>query len=178
MNNDFLEWQVWVAVYAAIVATGVLFLEVRRWIESGPRLYLTASTNMLFIGGGAYDKSVENSRYVSVLVLNRGSLPTTITNLCLLQYDNWWRRFRYKSSRSAVVNNPSLGWTGSGQIPYMLEPGGQWTGFIPQNAELNEWIDAGHLYAAIFTTHQDRPMTTRLRMRPKPPGDTNGKTKN
>ena len=50
MNND---WQVWVAVYAAIVATGALFLEVRRWFESGPRLYLMASTNMIFVGGGA-----------------------------------------------------------------------------------------------------------------------------
>ena len=95
MNND---WQVWVAVYAAIVATGAVFLEVRRWFESGPRLYLMASTNMIFVGGGA-DRSI---RYACISVSNRGSLPTTITNLCLLQYDNWWRKFRNKPIKSAV----------------------------------------------------------------------------
>ena len=162
MNND---WQVWVAVYAAIVATGALFLEVRRWFESGPRLYLMASTNMIFVGGGA-DRSI---RYACISVSNRGSLPTTITNLCLLQYDNWWRKFRNKPIKSAVVRDPSLGRPNYGQIPCRLEPGKEWSGFIEQNNELNEWINTGHLYAAIFATHQDRPMTTRLRTRAELP---------
>lgn len=175
VNNANNVWQVWVAIYAAIVATGALFLEVRRWIESGPRLALMASTSMLFVRVGEPDTG---ERYVSVEVSNRGSLPTTITNLCLLQYDSWWRRFRDKSSWSAVVKDPSLGWIDSGKIPHVVEPGGQWRGFIPQDDELNERINAGHLYAAIFVTHRNRPITTRLRVRPDPPGDTNGKTKN
>ena len=41
MNN---VWGIRVAIYAAIVATGALFLEIRRWVESGPRLHLTVST--------------------------------------------------------------------------------------------------------------------------------------
>ena len=32
-----------VAIYATIVATGALFLKIRRWVESGPRLHLTVS---------------------------------------------------------------------------------------------------------------------------------------
>jgi hypothetical protein len=31
----------WVAVYAAIVSTGALFLEVRRWFESGASLNIS-----------------------------------------------------------------------------------------------------------------------------------------
>ena len=162
MNND---WQVWVAVYAAIVATGALFLEVRRWFESGPRLYLMASTNRIFFEGEA-DRSI---RYAHISVSNRGSLPTTITNLCLLQYDNWWQKFRNKPSKSAVVNDPSLGRTNYGQIPHTLEAGKEWRGFIPQGNKLNEWINTGHLYAAIFITHQDRPVTARLRIRAELP---------
>ena len=38
-------WGIGVTIYAAIVATGAHFLEVRRWVESGPRLNLTVSTN-------------------------------------------------------------------------------------------------------------------------------------
>ena len=52
-----------VAVYAALVATMVFAWNVYVWRNSGPRLNVTATMNMLVIGGGADEekKSFLNS---------------------------------------------------------------------------------------------------------------------
>jgi len=58
-----------VAVYAAIVATGALFLEVRRWFESGPRLniHVMPEAKTFNLPG------TENNTYLVATVKNRGN---------------------------------------------------------------------------------------------------------
>ena len=60
----------WVAIYAAIVATGAVLLELRRWIESGPRLYVSMMVDPLVITPGV---GVDEKLALSVWVDNRGA---------------------------------------------------------------------------------------------------------
>jgi hypothetical protein len=48
-------WQEGASIYAAIVATGALFLEIRRWFESGPRLKVTIICPAIQVGGAQED---------------------------------------------------------------------------------------------------------------------------
>jgi hypothetical protein len=42
----------WVAIYAAIVATAALALNIRTWFESRPRLKVTVTPNGMVISAG------------------------------------------------------------------------------------------------------------------------------
>jgi hypothetical protein len=42
----------WVAIYAAIVATSALLLNLRTWIESRPRLKINIIPDGVIFGGG------------------------------------------------------------------------------------------------------------------------------
>lgn len=74
-------WPVGVAIYAAIVATGALFLEVRRWVEGQARLVVSATLGMATFNL----PGTEGNRYLVVNVTNRGGSPTTLTTLGLLE---------------------------------------------------------------------------------------------
>ena len=146
-------WQVWVAIYAAMVATGVLFLEVRRWVETKARLAIDIAQRMQTInipGAGA-------GPYLLVTVSNRGQSPTTITHLALEEFPSWWARVRGKRAKAAVVIMPML--PGMTQhLPFFLEPGAQWQGAALQDQELEDWIASGHLYVAIYASHFRKPL--------------------
>lgn len=147
------NWQMWVAIYAAIVATGTLYLQVRRW---GPRLYLTVSPNSLIV------PSSDRQMYVVVKVSNRGSIATTINSHCVHIYDNWWKKFRRRPSKSGVVLEPSLPLKLK-SLPYVLEPGSEWSGVIPQTGDYKKWVNSGHLYVAIYASHKNLPLVKHIK---------------
>jgi hypothetical protein len=91
-----------VALYAAFVATMVLVWNIYVWRHSGPRLDVTATMNMLIIGGTPEE---ESKTFLIVRATNVGSKKTTITNVLIISYDNIWRRVRNRPSFTAVFNN-------------------------------------------------------------------------
>lgn len=154
MASIMLEnWQVWVAVYAAIVATGTLYFQIRRW---GPRPHLTVSPNSRTFP--LSDKQL----YVMVKVSNRGSLATTINAHCVHIYDNWWKKFRRQPSKSGVVREPQLPFNLK-SLPHVLEPGEEWSGFITQSGDFEKWAESGRLYVAIYTSHTSRPIVKHVK---------------
>lgn len=157
-------WQVAVAIYAAVVATGALFLEIRRWFEGRPRLIVGASPEMMTIDA----TGIEDGPYVIVTVTNRGFTPTTVTHFGLLEYASWWRRIRGKHGQAAIITNPTIPGSSMGQLPSILEPGRQWMGAINQD-EVQEWMDTGRFHIAIYATHSDRPALTPLKRKPELP---------
>lgn len=146
-----------VAIYAAIVATGALALEVRRWFESGPKICVKASPNMTLIGGGAK----EATDLLVVNVVNRGDMPTTITNFGLLDYPNLWARWRRRPARSFVIPHPQP----KGHppiVPQQLSPGQQWMGMASPSPEVVGDVQTGTMWAAIYTTDRDQPYMARI----------------
>ncbi|MGV2050245.1 hypothetical protein ACQZ48_09175 [Agrobacterium sp. 22-209-1] len=154
----------WAAVYAAIVATGALALEIRRWFESGPKISVRANPDMTLIGQGG----VEQTNLLVVNAVNRGDAPTTITHFCLLEYPNIWAKWRNKASQTFVVLHPQM----PGHppiIPTMLGSGQEWTGMAHPREDVTGDIRTGKMWAAIYTTSRGRPYTARVPKRTSQP---------
>jgi len=151
----------WIAVYAAIVATGALALEVRRWFESGPRLTVQAKANMMMIDNLGKQ---ENGLTVAT-VTNRGDAPTTITSLGIVEYPSYWARLRNRTTREFLVVHPS----DSHPLPYVLAPGTHWIGIARKRPDLYGDIQTGTMWVAIGTTNRGKPYLARIpKRKPRP----------
>ena len=147
------------AIYAAIVATAALALEVRRWFESGPRLSLT-----LMPEAEVYDADIPDpNTYLLARVTNRGTMPTTITHYCLLEYRSLFHRLVGKDNRTAWVRQPF----GGHPLPYLLQSGTEWSGSAIYDEELREWAISGKLFVAIYHSHARRPLQAKVKLAPK-----------
>ncbi len=159
-------WVVVIAAYAAVVATGVLALEVRRWFESGARL----SISLMPEGKTVNIPGTEDNTYLVANVSNRGNAPTTITHFTLRDYGNLFGRLRSKAKWTVVIPRPHLPGATS-NIPMTLQPGEIWSGMALHNEELMERIKGGHLYVEIYASHADKPTLKRVHMPAQPPED-------
>jgi hypothetical protein len=152
-----MDGQTAATLYAAIVATGALALEVRRWFESGPKIHVTASPDMIMIYGRK-----EVSGLLLVNVINRGHTPTTITHFAILEYPNALKRWRNDPAHSFLIPHPQP--EGSPpSIPHVLEPGRQWTGVARPRPDVTGDIQTGTFWAAIYTTDRKRPYLAHIR---------------
>ena len=161
-----MDWTIIVAAYAAIVATGALALEVRRWFESGPRLNIQVMPEMKTFNM----PGTEDNTYLIADVANRGNSPTTITHFAMRDFGSWFGRLRSKAKWSGIVVRPYPAGAAP-NIPAKLEPGERWSGMALHNDELRSAIDAGWLYVLIYASHSDKPIMQRVRVRAKPPED-------
>lgn len=157
-----------IAAYAALIATGALFLEVRRWFESRPKLVISLIPDGVVMGG---DRRYDEKDLTIVHVVNRGTEPTTIENLILMEIPTLWRRFRRRATRSFVVLNPQLK-NYPANIPSDLEPNKRWTGFIRKRQDKIDDLQTGNFYVAISASHTDRMAMKRIpKRKPKLPSD-------
>jgi hypothetical protein len=149
-------WTVIIAAYAAIVATGALFLEVRRWFESGPRLAIQVKPEMELV---EEREGHDDDLYLLANVTNRGNAATTITHFWLADYGSLIRRIRSKPKWTAIVK-PGVAWS---QVPYTLKPGDVWTGLARHNDDTRGRMEGRWLYVMIRASHADKPLSKRVR---------------
>lgn len=159
--TTYNTWSDWATVYAAIVATGALSLELRRWFESGAKLNLSFMLDAITIPLGHDDR-----RYIVITVANRGDTSTTITNLGFQAFPSRWARFRKKPSQSFLASNPAL----AQPLPHLIEPGGRWMGMGIQTEEIDKLLKTNLFWAEVYATHKDKPTSIRLKRRPVPIG--------
>ena len=151
------------AGYAAIVATGALALEIRRWFETGARLSISVMPQMQTFN----IPGTEGNNYLVVNVSNRGQTPTTITHFALFHYGSWINWLRRKRGWAVVVLRPQP--PGSDPvIPSVLRPGESWSGMALHEDDLVSRMKSGYLYVAIHATHSDKPTLARVRLRKDP----------
>jgi hypothetical protein len=155
-----------IAAYAAIVATGALALEVRRWFQSGARLHidLMSGAEMFGVPG------TEGNKYLVATVSNRGNSPTTITHFVLNDFKGWLNYLRSKPNFVGLVANPQIH-VQAKSIPKLLQPGEQWSGMAIIDDDLNHRIDGGYLHVVIYANHTDEPIRKRVHKPAKPPQD-------
>jgi len=110
------------------------------------------------------------SDYLCATVTNKGSLPTTLTNFGLLEYETMFHRLRGRPCKSAIVANPQH--TGGRNLPFVLLPGTQWMGSALYNDELREWASSGKLFVAFYHSHSKKPVRRKVIMPPDPPAHT------
>jgi hypothetical protein len=150
--------EAWVAAYAAIVATGALALEIRRWFEGGAKISIRANPNMTIVGGAGYQKE----HVLTVHATNRGDAATTITHLTIEEFPNLWARLRNKPSQSFVVPDPRIDGAGHG-LPYVLPPGQQWTGLAGDARKDIGDIQTGMFWVGVYASHRERPYKLKIR---------------
>ncbi|MDX0802475.1 hypothetical protein GOD37_26360 [Sinorhizobium medicae] len=145
------------AFYAAVVATGALFLEVRRWFESGVRLRLSA--NYLYAMG----TPTRHEPMIGVEVSNIGDQPTTLTSMEIRIYRSKLHKILGQHKVRAAIIDPS-GIGGYLQaLPHIIEPGKLWRGGF--EAESSVFRDhPGVAYAAVHTSRRKKPFLVRLKI--------------
>jgi hypothetical protein len=142
-----------VAIYAAVVSTSVLIWQIFVWLRTGPRLKVSAASNMKAFGGVP-----DNDTYVLANVHNIGTQPTTITHVVIFAYRNWWKRLRKTPSNTFWVNHGVAAFP----IPYVLQAGHTFMSMIVQNVELEKLSRESLLFVGIVHSFRDRPVLARI----------------
>jgi len=150
-------WTLGIAGYAAAISTFVLGWDAYKWLDSGPKVRITASTGMKLVGGN----SVDPKTYISVTAVNLGDRATTITNLGFLYYDSWLNLCRNKVDKAWIVTTPSQ----TQVIPYRFEVGDQWIGLCHQDDNVAQMICNGYLFAVLYHSHGGKGVRHRLTIR-------------
>ena len=144
-----------IAAYAAIISTFVLGWDAYKWLDSGPKIRLSASTDMIIVGGNLPNPKT----YISVTAVNLGDRATTLTNLGFLYYDSWFKSFRQnKADKAFIIGSPSQ----SQVIPYRFEAGAQWIGLADQDDDFIKLIGEGYLFVILYHSHSGKGARYRL----------------
>ena len=154
IKNTFTLTEV-AAWWGAVVATSVFIWDIIKWFRTGPRIFFSASTNMLAVG----DPVLEDNTYIVVKVVNVGTQQTTLTNLGMYFYKNKWNKLRNYAEKSMVIANPNI----SFPIPYLLEPGKLWNGFILQSEKVEDMLQNGILEVVLYCSHKKKPVKLKLK---------------
>jgi hypothetical protein len=145
--------QSWVAIYAAIVSTSALLLNLKSWLDSGIKLKVSLIPDGVIMGG---DPKFDDKDIVIITVVNRGDAPTMITNLVLLEMPTRWAKFRKRATRAFVVPNPQpKGYPPN--VPFDLAPAKSWTGVLRNRQKHTGDLHTGHFYVAVHASHRDKP---------------------
>ena len=152
--NDL--WTIGIAAYAAIISTFVLGWDAYKWLASGAKIDISASTGMKVVGGVAEDPNT----YVSVTAYNVGDRPTTITNLGGMYFDSWWRAYitRRKPKEAFIITTPSQ----AQPIPFRFEVGAQWLGMAIQTDDIEQKAKNGYLFLILYTADSGRGHRARV----------------
>ncbi len=148
----------WIAVYAAIVATGALFLNIRTWFESGPRLKVTITPDGMVIGAGP---QFDEQDIVIATVTNLGKTPILITNLLIWEMPTWWVRLHRKPTRTFVVTNPQFRGH-QANLPFLLEQARIWHGVARRRDDVIPNLLNGNFFIGVSTSHRKRPILRRI----------------
>ena len=135
-----------IAIYAAVLSTIVFIWNVFVWWRTGPRLKVSASSNMKMFGPGARD----NSTYIVANVSNVGTQQTTITHVIGFAYRNRWDRIRNKPAEAFVVNDAMPAYP----IPYVL--------MALQTEKVEKLSRNGLLYVGIIHSFRHLPLLARV----------------
>ena len=150
---DATEIAAW---WGAAVATLVFLWDVFKWIDSGPKINVSSSSNMSSISDG---RALDDLNVV-VEVQNRGNIPVTITHLVGIHYKSFIHRLLGRRSGAFLVTNPAF----SDVFPKMLAPGERWIGGLEQDSEIEQISRSEYLYCGVYHTGGDKPVLSRLRI--------------
>ncbi len=138
----------WIAVLALVVGGGALGLEIRRWVESGPRLRLNVMADAVMA------PEDDGKPKAALWVTNRGSAPTTITHMVVFTYPSRWGRFRRRPDMQGIIPDAKTN--------VELGVNKQWMGLLYYDAKLTEARRQGKLYVGVIASHASGPYLTRI----------------
>lgn len=156
-----IEWkpETFIALYAAALSSLLAAFQIWQHLHSGVRLKLSVMANGVLIGGS---KGEDETDLVVLTVINRGTAPTQITNMVLLEKErSWWKPWRSETKRSFIIPNPQpKGYPSI--IPFHLLPSKNWIGCFRRRDDIMSNVHLGRFYVGVHTTNRDRPYLIRV----------------
>lgn len=146
------------AWWGASIATVVLLWDAYKWKRAGAVVLLRVKGDMRRLEGTEPTPGL----WLMFTAANVGDRPTTLENLHLDFYRNWWQRVRNRPDQSYLIKNPGL----TEKFPCKLEPGATWTGICKQNAQATELVRDGYVKCCLHHSSAGRPVTCPVRLRP------------
>ncbi|MGH8194067.1 MAG: hypothetical protein ACREQ8_06665 [Woeseiaceae bacterium] len=149
--SDYAAW--WGAVIASLAFTWNVVSALR----AGPRIVVRVTPNMQMFPRAPLTGDRE---YVSIVAVNVGTGPTTITHCCgyAVTMTKW--SFRRGSKQLFIVNcDAQLGNT----VPHVLLPGEQWHNLADQ-AELQLKGQKRRVYLGVIHNQRKRPVYKRVKL--------------
>jgi len=147
----------WGVIIALLLSGAALVLELRRWIEGKPNLSLSVMAEAKTFPDD------DGRKKLVMTVTNRGSLPTTITQMVAFYSRSPIHKLFSRYFSTGIVNNPSQ----IQPIPFEIDINRMWHGVLYYNEELLKVRKKGQLYVGVFASHMKQPTLIRVR-EPKP----------
>lgn len=160
MTQVDLSWTNVLAFWGAFLSTIILVWDVYKWKTSGERLRLTISPHMLILNDPRYKNK---DPHISFRVENFGDRATTITNLSMCYYTDFFKMAIRKPSQSMIVRPITFGH----DLPYKLESGTYWTGLALQTDDIVNMADKGLLIAEIYHSNKKKSIKKKITIREK-----------
>lgn len=142
------------AWWGAGVATLLLVWDVVKWKRSGPRIRWTVCMNVQFTD---YNAKAAEGNWIAMEASNIGDRPTTLQNVYLFHYSNWWDRIRKKRKTAYFLARPQY----THRPPHKLSPGESWTCRFKENSQLLDLAAKGHLMFCLQHSGARRPVVSR-----------------
>ena len=139
--------------------TGVIALgwDIWKWYWDRSHFKMDVRMNMRVTGSPP-----DPNTYVMVTVSNRSGVTTTLRALWLVDYEHRWRRIIRRAVRSYFVRDIYYS-TSMPPLPYVLQPGHEWTGSVIQTTDVETMADRGFLSCQLQHSARKRPMTARVK---------------
>ncbi len=145
------------ALWGALVATGVLAWDIFKWKTEGPKINISANANIKVIG----DELLEGKTFISIDIRNIGGGASTILKIGFVHFKNRWMKLLSRRSGPFywVVKPRS-----QHDLPHFLESGKVWDGLANQNEELENLSKKGLVHLAVQFSHKDDLMISKNRI--------------
>jgi hypothetical protein len=138
-----------VSIVAALISSGSLFLEIRRWFEAGPKMNIRVIPDAEEMPPARYPRPM-----LAMTVTNRGNTATTITSmLCFAQHPRWqfWRR---QPLMTGIVPDDT--------VPFEIGINQRWMGRLNYDDRLSGFRAKGQLYVGVACSHSPKNFLRRV----------------
>ena len=124
-----------------------------------PRLVIRAYANMIEM-----PPPPRNPRFLRIIVQNSGTAPTTITNVEFLDETPRWKRilYRFRLKKRGKEIHAILNDYRGPNIPYKLEVGTEWVGWMEQDDKFDDWLKKGKLCCAVHHSFSQKTVSTKI----------------
>ena len=139
-----------IACLALVVASGAFFLELRRWFEDGPKIHLAVMSDVVTVPAD------DGRAKLALTVVNRGTVPTTITHMIGVSYTGLLSRWRDKPTMQGIVNTQLM------PLPFQLGVNKSFMGMMNYEERTAAAREQGSFYVGVVCSHSSKRYLIRV----------------
>jgi hypothetical protein len=147
------------AWWGAVTATLVLLWDIFKWSKGGAQIVVTALGDRKLFSSR---RGPQDGYVILVTVKNRGKATTTFKGAFLKLI-----RGKTKKHKKSPEKTFYMVFETEQPIPHVLEPGQEWSGWLPQAQEFKEYSRDGFVEVEAVCSHQDKRFSALVEFSPE-----------